>query len=192
MSYNPNIPQPTDRPSASQSQMLINFGQANSIFGHDHVPFNDGTIANRGKHTYVALVTQAADPTGANFSAGQMALYTKTISGVTQLFLRRFGNTPIQISNINPVGSTNGYSYLPGGMLLQWGLATANSGATVIPFTIAFSSSAYNVQITQIRTGSPGSIEPIVARTGTLTSTDFTAYNPGSPHDIYWTAIGPK
>lgn len=67
-SYNPNIPQPTDFLSDSQSAILNNFTQANTSFGIDHYSFADGT-ANNGKHNKVTtpLISGSAHPaTAAN------------------------------------------------------------------------------------------------------------------------------
>jgi hypothetical protein len=60
MSYDPTIPKATDRPSASQNAMLINFGQLNTQIGTEHTALNAG--AGNGKHKYVTLVQSPAVP----------------------------------------------------------------------------------------------------------------------------------
>lgn len=79
MTYSPNIPQSGDRPSQSQSQLLTNFQQINSIFNANHVPFNDATVGNRGKHKYVSLLQQSIEPSAV---ANEAQLYTKSVGGV--------------------------------------------------------------------------------------------------------------
>lgn len=85
--YNPNIPQPTDRPSKSQSQILGNFGQANTIFGVDHVPFDDSTVANRGYHKKITIQNIGAAPV---VPAGTCELYTEVDAqtGNQELFFK--------------------------------------------------------------------------------------------------------
>jgi hypothetical protein len=63
MTYKDNIPQPTDKPSNSQNDFLINFGQLNTIFDANHYKYDHGVAADRGKHKYVTYVDQVAvDP----------------------------------------------------------------------------------------------------------------------------------
>lgn len=54
MTYNPNIPQPTDRPSTSQGQILINFTELNNKFSLEH-----NGLAVNGKHKFVTLQRSA-------------------------------------------------------------------------------------------------------------------------------------
>lgn len=83
MVYFPNIPQPGDRPSDSQSQILQNFQTLDTVFTVDHVAFSLGV--NPGKHKQVTFDTNhpAAAPAGT-----ESVLYTKNIGGVPELFWR--------------------------------------------------------------------------------------------------------
>lgn len=58
--YNPAIPQPTDRPSASQDAILKNFGQLDTQFGVEHDKFS--SAVHDGKHKYVTLQRSAGVP----------------------------------------------------------------------------------------------------------------------------------
>lgn len=105
MSYNANIPQSTDRPSQSQSQLLTNFQQLDSIFAINHVTFDDATVANRGKHIYVTLIDETGSPptpTGTD-----IALYSAQASGLNQLFMIQGAvGTPVQITGAGSPGSS--------------------------------------------------------------------------------------
>jgi len=61
---------------------------------------------------------------------------------------------PPAINNIKigiPVLSSNvGYSYLPNGILMQWGRTAANSTVGSIQFPIPFPTIVYNIQVTGI------------------------------------------
>lgn len=89
MSFNPNIPQSTDIPSQSQGEILTNFQQLNTVFDIDHVPFNDATVADRGKHDQSTYIELAVDPTTA---VDEVAVYSKDQGGVAELFYRRESN----------------------------------------------------------------------------------------------------
>ena len=82
MAYNSDIPQSTDDPSQSQGQILANFQELNTFTAVNHVALNDG---DQGKHKFLQMPEQASAPsTGAN----EGGLYTKEVSGTTQLFFR--------------------------------------------------------------------------------------------------------
>lgn len=64
MTYNPNIPNPTDLLSNSQGQIKTNFSTANTSFGVDHYAFDNAT-PNNGFHNKVTtpLIAGSAHPT---------------------------------------------------------------------------------------------------------------------------------
>ena len=96
-------------------------------------------------------------------------------------------------SNIVPVAATNGYTYLPGDLLLQWGKATANGGAnTDVFFPVVFSGAPYSVTLTLYRSsGSAGQNIYIITDIPPDT-THFVVYTSGGARDFFWKAIGPK
>src|SRR5574338_57542 len=59
--FNPNIPQPTDKLSISQPQLLQNFSKLDTSFGTDHYPFSDLT-SNNGKHNQITTPAYVANP----------------------------------------------------------------------------------------------------------------------------------
>jgi len=64
MAFNANIPQPTDRLSTSQQDLLNNNSALNTVFGIDHYPFDNAT-ANSGFHNVVTqpLIVGSNHPT---------------------------------------------------------------------------------------------------------------------------------
>jgi hypothetical protein len=58
--YLNNIPQASDRLSVSQGQFLVNFGQLNTQFGIDHVPFNNSGSNGSGFHKQVTFTAPVA------------------------------------------------------------------------------------------------------------------------------------
>lgn len=188
MTYNPNIPQPTDIPSQSQSQILDNFTVANTVFGINHVPF-DATL-NNGKHNFATLLNQSGNPATA---AGEIALYAKAVGGISTWFLRKETNgTVIQLSNTDPIIANPGSTFLPGGMLLQFGTTVVLfGGSQAILFPIAFSAPPFSVTFGDEQVGLTSSTI-VYIQTGTVNATGFTITCNGGGSTIHWMAIGQK
>ena len=153
MAYLNNIPQANDRIKDSQLDILNNFIAIDGFVNVDHVEFN---VANVGKHNQVTLPEQAAAPVPATL-ANEMQLYSKQgpLTAVSELFVRREGggvenNMTASILSTNPaIGSfSNGWTYLPSGILMKWGYVVSGSaglqtfnmitGANVPNFTAIF------------------------------------------------------
>jgi len=88
MVYDPAKPQPQDKLSVSQADLLENFGQLNTQFGVNHVPFDD-TSGDKGKHKFVTFVEQSTDPES---KGDEHLLYTKDDSGEPEIFARPESN----------------------------------------------------------------------------------------------------
>lgn len=191
MGFTPNIPQVGQSLGNSRSQVLNNFAVLRSSFAANHADVND---LNSGKHTFIQYVVQGSDPSTA---ANEIARYTKLVSSVAREFLRLPSNGAVfQVSGPAPSVGTNGYTYLPGGLLMQWGTRAGSSSATnPVTFPIAFSAAPYYVNAIPVRaSSSPGSDFTTVIVTGTVTTTGFSIGNIGSHTMVswYWTAIGPQ
>lgn len=163
MTYIANIPLPGDLLSKSQQDINNNFTKANSSFGRNHYPFDDGT-ANNGKHKFVDMPVQLLPA----ISAGEGALYVKT-AGQSQLYytpdaggieyqvtrvidasFARFATDGAYPSNATPAGATTvgGWTFLPGGLLLQYGtVTTPGNASTVIDFPISFTNPPFAISI---------------------------------------------
>lgn len=196
MTYNPNIPQIIDVPSASQPQILTNFFQANTLFALNHYAFNDATVALRGKHKIVVLPEQVAGPVT---TATEGAIYTKSVGGEPNLFWRRrnSGNEIQMTTNITPatsvVGTTRrGTSFLPGGLIINYGWQLVNgSVATPVAYLQPFSAVAYSIQVSIERDS--GSAQQTYIVETTSTANGFSVFSTtGGAHYVYWFAIGPQ
>ena len=86
MSYNPNIPNASDFLSQSQQQIKDNFGQLNTVFGIDHVPFDSGS--DPGFHNYVHMTDQTNSPAAPGLGFG--AMYGAQNAGDTQDNIRPY------------------------------------------------------------------------------------------------------
>ena len=193
MAYKNNIPQPNDNLDISQPDILANFAQLDTTMGVNHYDFSDLTV-NNGKHKFLQMPEEGAAPATA---ANEGGLYTKEASGITNLFWRQESSgTEIQMTNLSTNSAAKGHTFLPGGLLLQWGLQGGSSSSSVaVTYDIAFSSAPYCVNVTPVRAASsPGSDTMVVVVTSSVTTSGFTIGNLGSHTMVgwYWMAIGAK
>lgn len=211
-SYQPGIPTGTVNLDVDYQNIQDNFQQANTSFGIDHVPFSVNTLDNpAGYHTsihYVPVSTTVTNPPNNNppvqptTTPGFGQLWSAQINdGINideALFFLTGGNRNLQLTrNFVPTKASNGATFLPGGLIMNWGIATVNiSGAsTDINFTQPFASNltVYSITISCINTGgnSPSS-NNVYVKSGTVLANKFTVTNSssGSITQIYWMAIG--
>lgn len=125
--YTTDIPLSTNTPATDQPNMKTNTNSIKSIIGTDHLTFGTATgLQSDGWHTVIHSVPQGSDPAAI---VGYGQVYTKTVSGDQQLFYESGGGV---ISQLTPGGvpsvAASGYTYLPGGIILQWGVYNANGG----------------------------------------------------------------
>lgn len=207
MTYNPNIPQPTDLLNVSVSQIQQNFLAARNWSAVNHFPM-DNLTANIGKHIYVDMPILAAPPT---IIAGDGAAYTATLGQSQLCYTADAGGKQYQltraidasfslfgknVNNYNAVGAafTGGWTFLPGGMLFQYGfvtgIPTSGSRQKAVVFPVAFTNNpAFNVQVTGLRNNTGG--DGVFVLTGSVTNLGFTIQNGSTTiTTCYWTAIG--
>lgn len=200
MTYNPNIPQPADLLSVSQSDILTNFQQLDAVFDNDHydysfaggaaAPYDIAVAGDKGKHKQVTFVRASADI--ANAGADELGLFNKnTGAGAQELYLRReSGGTVIQMTAGDPTVAASGATFLPGGLLLQWGLAGPYVGDSTptINFPTAFGAVPYNIQATMLRNVS--NVDVVYVRQAPTTTNFQLRINQVGSSQIYWMALG--
>jgi hypothetical protein len=144
MAYNQNIPQATDALAQSQQDILNNFLANYNAFNVNHVTFNAG--ADMGKHKWITLPVQNPSPPIA-FAAGELAMYSflSPVTSQNEIYINKTNEvtvvqTPSTASILSvasaPGNNVSGWTYLPSGILMKWGSATAN-GDTAIVFPVA-------------------------------------------------------
>jgi Putative tail fiber protein gp53-like, C-terminal len=196
-SYNNQIPVAPNNPSADQPGMLTNAQSINSIIAVDHIGFNTN---NGGYHTVIHFSNQAADPPNI---AGVGQLYTKSAGNPSQpaLFYRPPTSAAgIQLTNLLlPVANTNGYTFLPGGLIFQWGTVTTafsgsssrTGGVVFSSANVGFPSNCFNVQATLSGTSGHADTLQINSVSAAGFSWQFTSVpNTTSYTGFSWVAIG--
>jgi len=161
-SYQPGIPTGTVNLDVDYLNIQRNFQQLDTSFGVDHVTFSNQTAQN-GYHKSIHFnpvsttatnppnnyppVTPAAVPGYGQLMSPQV---NDGINADTALYFLTGGNRKIQLtSNFVPVASQNGYTFLPGGIIMQWAQFTSPGSTGTITFTssggIAFPNSCFIV-----------------------------------------------
>lgn len=191
-SYNLNIPNGPNNPSSDQPLMQTNTNSINSLISQDHFTFGTG---NDGYHQQVNLVAEASPALN-----GNLVLYTlnnTAITGGRQVLWAKNSAQDLPLFTGPAAGSTNGYSSIYGGIILQWGTVAPTSSTTVtVNFLLAgninFPNNIFNVQVTRQRTTSdPGSAYEYYVDNTTVATTGFNIINrDGHTYGYYWFAIG--
>ena len=204
MTYNPSVPQPTDIPAQSQADFLTNFTQLNTIFDVDHVPFNDASAANRGKHDKSTYIEQGADPVTAT---NEISLYTKDVAASTRLFMRQENaGSVLPLSGADPYNSVTANkvevsTFLPGfagtttpmilksGRLRQAGLSSGTWALGTINFVSAFPTACVSVVITPERGNN--SIHVMYINNSSIGASSFQIRSDDTSWDfLNYTALG--
>lgn len=169
----------------TRDEIRTNFEIIQNRFEVDHTLYSSGT----GKHNKMTMPVQSPDPTCA---ASEGLLFFKTVSAKSELMFDRDGiGAPFQLTSGSPSALANGYTFLPGGLLLQWGTYTAPSGVSGnLSFPTTFGT-VYSVVVTINRGTSTSSSSYDLVLAATPTTTTFKV-NSGfsSSHSFYMQAIG--
>src|SRR6266404_5354830 len=201
--YTDNIPFATNSPSADQPNMLVNTNSIDNLIGVDHVGFN---TAKGGYHSDIHFNTQLADPAAVP-TIGQLYTKTVTFNAVTNagLFYENGAGVVTQIvgpANTNPIlppvgtnAVANGYTVLPGGIILQWGTSNMVAGATSntpVVFPIPFPTNVFIVIAEPISNGLSATVGLTYAtkQPAILTGFNFLCQNPNTVSQFDWFAIG--
>ncbi len=194
MSYTNNVPLSGQSLGGTRNPINANFQAIDTTFSVNHVGYND---SGAGKHNFVNLPEQASAPSGAS---NEGTLYAKDDGTRTALYwVQETGQgSEVKMTGVTPVAAANGYTFLPGGLLLQWGVVASPGTSGTVTFSannIAFPTSLYNVQLSVSRTGSFGSSPTagvaVINSGSAFSSTTFSYLCSTSGNvNLYWTAIG--
>ena len=169
----------------TRDAIKTNFTLLQITINANHVSLTGGD----GKHKFLQMPEQASAPTTA---ANEGGLYVKAASSISNLFWRQESDgTEIQMTNIAPSSATSGYSFLPGGILMQWGQKATPGASGQVMFPITFSAAPYSLTLTLQRSSGTQSVTSSSATVPTATTFNYLASSAGSTI-LYWMAIGPK
>lgn len=185
MAYQSSIPLAGDLISVSQTDILNNFQAIGSAFPVNHVDFNQSGV---GKHKFVEFPNQSTDPAGA---LAEMTLFSKVTAGLSQIFYKRDASvTSIQLTGIDPVASTNGYVWLPGGIIVQWGFSASPTDDAQINFPLTFPHATFSCIISPVKSGAVTNLRGPTLKQAPTTSGFTPRFSGTSLDGITFFAIG--
>lgn len=147
MSFLPNIPQPTDQISISQGNILNNFGILGAIAGNTNPAST--SINNTSGFNFINFPVNTIPPI--TFPAGNIGLYAglNPTTSQNELYINKTNQATVtqipataSILSITsaPASATAGWTYLPSGLIIQWGSGTVTvpQNFTDVDFPISF------------------------------------------------------
>lgn len=166
--YNANTPQPTDTISSTQLPIQTNFASIQTTFDVNHEDF---ASPDYGKHKFVEMPNQSADPAGAT---NEMTLYSKVYAKTAQseAYVKRDAAANPVPFTAGLINSANGWAFLPCGLLIKWGAANYNVGNnTTQSLNIVFPASVSIPVFTNI-----WNVQTQVQNSGALPGVSLNAY----------------
>lgn len=142
--YITGIPAANNNPSNDQPNMLTNTNSIPVVLAIDHFGFNDN---NGGLHKQVTMPVQSGVPSTATVGMG--VLYTKTASSLTPLnesdlfFSPDASGNQYQLTrtitgSFASFGGGPGWTFLPGGLIMQYGSVATVSNNTSVSYPVTF------------------------------------------------------
>lgn len=171
--YQPNIPTGTVNLDEDYLNLRGNFQQLDVVYGTDHVALTD-VSANLGFHKTIHSVPFST--TSTNPPNNQPVIAPTSVAGVSEIFTAIINdgvNTASALyhqtdtgiiqqltRNFLPVSADNGYTFLPGGLILQWGRVSSapTTSFTTLLFNAAninFPNDCFNVWTQPYGSGTP-------------------------------------
>lgn len=196
--YTNNIPQPADNPATSQDQILQNFQVLDTAFTQDHGSYN---APNQGQHKQITFPVGPLTGQPFAYLVGQIGLQSLNQAPTARpdIWMSRGTGTAFPITGYSiGAGGYSGWTYLPSGCLMAWGLGTISAGGQVIiTYATVNTSGGAGVNFPGFNSlGNPlctwtGAPAGTAVSVGTVTITTFTAFSEGAINGSFiWHAVG--
>jgi len=203
--YQPGVPTGTVNLDVDYQNLQKNFQQMDTTFNVGHTLVSDKTAQN-GFHRNIQMIPNSTlitnppnnqPPTQPATVAGFGQLWSAQINDLINqdeaLYFLTGGGRNIQLTrNFTPSATGNGFTFLPGGLILQWGTLSA-VGQTLTPVTfvglgvMSFPTSCFIVLSNQNTSGTSANTLNI----SSLTNLGFTYFSTSSiTRNYFWMALG--
>jgi|SRR5579872_306630 len=155
MPYQNNIPLAPDQLSRSQGDINGNFQILGAIGGIPGINNSSGINTAPGAGFNYLFLNAGNNPPAGSVFANSNAFYSSAVAGVNELFVNKNNQAgPVQIpftksilsTAVAPVNGLKGWTYLPSGLIMKWGLVAVPNLAmggmdnfdNTVPFTRFF------------------------------------------------------
>ncbi len=181
----------------TRDQMRTNTDLLRAAIAVNHVDLN---LTDVGKHTFVEMPVQSVAPTTLS---GEAATYSKNISGRSQVFFIRdavagsecaltAGDTSLptfSTSTTYTSNNTGGWTFLPGGLILQYGLRSSPGSSGAVVFPVAFTTGVYSISVSLYRNSDDHNVVIDSNIAPSLTGFNYLC-DTGGNVGVNWFAIG--
>jgi len=196
--YN-DTPLAADRINDTQSLIRENFNSIDTAWQINHVDITDGI--DYGKHSGADFVELTNHPTVA---ATDVTLYNFVNPTTTnnELYVKKTGalgvaGTPFTAYEWDAINN-RGWTYLPSGLLMKWGLSTANGVTNFTNADAPYYTTIYNVGVTPLAVPADSNRDVILLNVTVNAGVSFVLQLDGARRlantaqacDFYWTTIG--
>lgn len=192
MAYNQNIPKPGDLISVSQGQILANFQAIQTLIDVNHVDFADA--GNMGKHKFVTFTDQTALPPVAAGTDLNMYNAVDGNTGLQELWIGNSAGSTIPFTS--GIFATPGWTFIPSGIMIQWGnggnINDNQNPLITVTFSRSFPNACFQVIVCPLL--SNAGLTPPLVYTGGVTAMNFLLGakngNSGNTSSYRYIAIG--
>ena len=125
MAWQPNKPQPTDDPRQSQDDLLRNFQNIDQWVDVNHMSIG-AAASSKGMHKFLTLVPQGANPGAPLTTANYLNIWVDNANAPRI----RQGTNP-SIPFMSKQNGTQGWTYLPSGLVMKWDRVQYNNTGVV-------------------------------------------------------------
>lgn len=194
--YTPGYPPDGSSLGQTKSTIRNNLDGTFQTLAIDHIDNNGSPGSNpAGYHKVIHQVTQTnvSTVTGVNqvFSGvpGTLVVNGTGTTGIpgngdTQLYSLSGAGVLSQLTGYS--AANTGFAWV-GGILIQWGRATATSTGNAVSFVVGFPHNVFSVTCSVFNSGGSPRVVSVV---GVPSTSGFTAISTNSTNDIFYIAIG--
>lgn len=203
MAYQPGIPTGLVYLDEDYANLQENFSQLDQQFTVDHIPFSNtsGTPPegingyhqsihfnpqSTGNPNYPPTIPAATPGYGQVFTVSDVDGTSGTTPDTQLYWLSGGGNLAALTRNFQPVQAQNGYTYLPGGLILQWAAFVAATATGTLSFNMPFPTACFIVVLQG--DDNTTATQNLLVTSRSKPSFDFKSLNVGSSYT--YTAIG--
>jgi hypothetical protein len=194
--YDTGFPVPGDSLGTTQAKFFNNTSSVKSLLNVNHYDFSNTLYGNHKLVIYGRETSNFPNLTG--ILANAIATYGKSDGTRTQLVFQPSGDstgaqaiqlTAGDVTNANFGAATNGWTFLPGNLIYQYGFQAAINGNITVTYPLPFPTAVYSVEITPVTDDNTTIRNSILNVSGTAS---FVISHTDTSHltGFYWMAIG--
>lgn len=189
MTYTPDLPISGTTLGGTRDRIRGNFQEIAAVVDVNHVSFN---TLGKGKHKFLQMPNQVSAPVTLANESGFYAKQSLSPAESNLYFRGENNGTEYQLTKSDQINNatfatSTGWTFLPGGLRLQYGTATTTGNTTVVVFPVALTVALYSLTATIVQSSTENISSGVDART--LIGFEFKKSGGGN-RPFSWMVIG--